>query len=144
MKVYVDGDGCPVVKNTVKICTDFKTECIIVCDSAHNISFENAKTVTVSKGADSADFALVNMIEPPCIVITQDYGLAAMCMAKGAKVINQDGFLYTKENIDGLLFYRYEAKKLRAQNKRHGRIPKRTDEKNKQFENSLINFLSKP
>ena len=118
MQIFIDADACPVVDITVRLCKKYNKKCTIVCDYAHNITKDGAKTIIVSKGADSADFKIANLINAGDIVITQDYGLAAMCMAKSAKIINQDGLLYTKDNIDGLLFYRSEARKMRAAGKK--------------------------
>ena len=57
---------------------------LILCDTAHLIEREGASTLTFAKGKDSVDFALVNLLHSGDIVITQDYGLAAMCLAKKA------------------------------------------------------------
>ena len=113
MKILIDADGCPVVDITVRISKERHIECFILCDTAHILEKDGATTLTFSKGADSVDFALVNRVSPGDIVITQDYGLAAMCLSKNAIVINQDGMEYTADNIDGLLLARYTAKKIR-------------------------------
>ena len=141
-KLYIDGDACPVTDICIKVCKSYDAECIIICDFNHNINKAGATTITVSKGSDSADFALVNMIDTKSsIVVTADYGLAAMCLAKGAKVINPDGLLYTNDNIDSLLFYRHEAKKAMRAGKRPAHIPKRTSAQNEQFEKALTNLF---
>ena len=57
------------------------------------------------------DFMLVNMIKKGDLVIAQDYGLAAMCLARGAVTINQNGMIYSEDNIDALLMQRHTAKK---------------------------------
>ena len=95
MKIYIDADGCPVVKNTLKIAKEFHILCVIICDTAHQIEHENAETIVVDKGADSVDFCLVNLIQKGDIAVTQDYGLAAMCLSKRAIVLDQDGKEYT-------------------------------------------------
>ncbi|MBE6862154.1 MAG: hypothetical protein E7497_04560, partial [Ruminococcus sp.] len=61
MKIYIDADGCPVVRNTLKIAKEFCVECVIICDTAHRIEHEGAETIVVSQGADSVDFRLVNL-----------------------------------------------------------------------------------
>lgn len=66
-----------------------------------------------AKGVDSVDFALVNLVPPGDVVVTQDYGLAAMCLARGVRILNQDGMEYTADNIDALLLARHTAKKIR-------------------------------
>ena len=83
MKILIDADGCPVVDICIKSSKRHGIECLILCDTSHIFEREGAKTVTVSKGADSVDFRIVNLLERGDIVVTQDYGLAAMCLARG-------------------------------------------------------------
>ncbi len=146
MKIYIDADACPVTKLAVNIATKYGIDCILICDTSHVIEIEEAETIIVSKGADSADFALVNMISTGDIAITQDYGLASMCLGKKAYVLNQNGLEYTNDNIIYLMETRHEAKKLRLSGK-HLKGPKqRTKEQDKAFEislHSLIERLSK-
>lgn len=111
MRVLIDGDGCPVVALTLELAKRYGAEALILCDTAHELRREGARTITVSKGADSVDFALVNLLQPGDLVITQDYGLAAMCLARRAIPLHQDGMVYTEDNIDGLLLARHTAKK---------------------------------
>ena len=126
MKIYIDADGCPVVKNTLKIAKEFHILCVIICDTAHQIEHENAETIVVDKGADSVDFCLVNLIQKGDIAVTQDYGLAAMCLSKRAIVLDQDGKEYKNENISGLLEFRAVSKKIRQSGGRLKGMPKRT------------------
>ncbi len=44
-------------------------------------------------------------------VVTQDYGVAAMALGKGAYCIHQSGRWYTNNNIDELLMQRHVTKK---------------------------------
>lgn len=141
MKILIDADGCPVVELTLEVAKKFHIPCVILCDTAHEIHRPGAITKVVSKGADSVDFALVNMIEPGDLVITQDYGLAAMCLAKSAKVLNQDGNFYTSDNIDGLLFSRHASKKARQAGHRTKGPKKRTRISDQAFEQSLRRLL---
>lgn len=131
--LLIDADGCPVVREAVDIAAAHGLSCILFCDTAHRLELSGAETVTVSTGADSADFALVNRVAEGDIVVTQDYGLAAMCLAKGALILNQDGRQYTAENIEGLLYTRYVGKKLRRAGGRLKGPPKRKPEQTRQF-----------
>lgn len=142
MKIYIDADGCPVVKNTLKIAEKFNISCVIICDTAHRIIHKNAETIVVEKGADSVDFRLVNLVQKGDIAITQDYGLAAMCLSKRAVVLNQDGREYTNENISGLLEFRAVSKKIRQSGGRLKGVPKRTGEQDRAFELALQNLLN--
>ncbi len=113
MKIYIDADGCPVVNETIAVAKEFSLPCFIICDTSHRFEREGAQTITVDKGSDSADFYLVNLIGKGDVAITQDYGLAAMCLSKKAIVLDQNGRQYTNENISGLLEMRAVAKKAR-------------------------------
>ena len=141
MKIYIDADGCPVVDLTIKIAKEYGVECIILCDTSHEFYREGIQTITVSKGADSVDFALVNRIEKGDVAVTQDYGLAAMCLAKGAIPIRQDGVVYTGDNIDALLLARHTAKKIRRSGGRLHGASKRTSEEDMKFQESLERIL---
>lgn len=137
MRVLVDGDGCPVVDIAVQLCREYRTECMILCDTAHEIHRDGVLTLTFDKGADSVDFAIANRIQPGDLVITQDYGLASMCLARKARVIHQDGWEYNQWNIDALLFQRHETKKYRASGGRIKGPAKRTLQQDNAFRDAL-------
>lgn len=141
-RLLIDGDGCPVVRQAVALAKRYGVETVVFCDTAHEIHMDGVETVTVSKGADSADFALVGRVTAADIVVTQDYGLAALCLTKGSKVLNQDGKVYTNENIDGLLYTRYIGKKVRKAGGRLKGPPKRKAGQDEAFCRVLEGLLS--
>ena len=141
MKIFIDADGCPVVNQTVALCREFNRECIIICDTSHQIEKDGATTITVEKGADSADFRLVNMLSKGDVAVTQDYALAAMGLSRGARVINQNGLEYTDKNIDSLLMQRFVAKKVRNAGGRLKGTGKRTKEQTEAFVKTLRRIL---
>ena len=114
MNILIDADGCPVVDLTLQIAKQFSVPVIILCDTSHQIEREGAQTLVFDKGADSVDFALVNRVKPGDVVVTQDYGLASMCLAKCARVLNQNGLEYTADNIDALMLRRYSEEEIKA------------------------------
>lgn len=142
MRVLIDADGCPVVDETVASARRFGVECLILCDTSHSFQRESARTLTFSKGADSVDFALVNLLTPGDLVITQDYGLAAMCLARRGRVLSQDGMEYTADNIDGLLLARHTAKKIRNGGGRLKGTSKRTAGQDAAFQAALDRLLT--
>lgn len=142
MKIYVDADGCPVVDIAIKVAREYKLEIIIVKNYAHEITDSYARVVSVDISRDSADFYIVNIIEKGDIVVTQDYGLATMCLSKEAIPINQNGLIYTQENIDGMLNRRHLHQQLRKQNKHYGKFKKRSSEADREFEKSLRKLIS--
>ncbi len=141
MRVYVDADACPVVDITVKCCREAGVGCYLLCDTAHEIYREGAETMVFDKGADSVDFALVNRVSSGDIVVTQDYGLASMCLAKCAVVVHQDGWQYTQDNIGALLFQRSESRRYRASGGRIKGPPKRTRQQDDRFKQALERLL---
>lgn len=143
MRIFIDGDGCPVIDLTISLAESYGLKCIIICDTSHSIERNNAKTITVSKGRDSADFYLVNMLSAGDICITQDYGLAAMCLSKKAFALNQNGLIYDETNIDSLLQSRYQAQKIRRSGGRLKGPSKRTEEQNEKFIKSLESLIIK-
>ena len=141
MKVLVDADGCPVVDIDVSVCKKFQIPCLLLCDTAHQMIRDGAETLVFDKGADSVDFALVNRVNVGDLVITQDYGLASMCLAKCARVLHQDGWEYTEYNIGALLFQRSESRKYRASGGRIKGPAKRKPEQDKAFAEAIKRIL---
>lgn len=141
MRVLIDGDGCPVVDIAVSLCRKGQIPCLLFCDTAHEFHREGAETLTFGKGSDSVDYALVNRVQPGDLVITQDYGLASMCLAKQARVLHQDGWEYTGQNIDGLLLQRHVSRQYRLSGGRIKAIPKRTPARNRAFQTAMEAIL---
>ena len=141
MKLLIDGDGCPVVKIAVRLAKEYSLPCLLLCDTAHSFQIEGAQTLVFDKGADSVDFSLVNRVSPGDVVITQDYGLASMCLAKKAIVVHQDGWVYDEYNIEGLLLVRHESRKLRSSGVRMKGPRKRTIQQDQAFEACLRALL---
>lgn len=141
MKILIDADGCPVVDITIRLAQKYSIDCLILCDTSHVFERAGATTLTFSKGADSVDFALVNRVSGGDIVVTQDYGLAAMCLSRNALVLSQDGLQYTADNIDPMLLARHTARKIRSSGGRVRGPKKRTPEQDKAFEASLEQLL---
>lgn len=141
MKILIDADGCPVVDLTVKIAAKNGIECTILCDTSHEFKRDGAETIVVEKGADSVDFKIVNLVGEGDIVVTQDYGLAAMCLARKAVPLSQNGMVYTDKNIDQLLFTRYVSKKIRNAGGRMKGPSKRSPEQDKAFESALERLI---
>lgn len=141
MKILIDADGCPVVDIAVNLSRQYQKECLILCDTAHEIRREGIKTLVFDKGADSVDFAIANRVSGNDVVITQDYGLASMCLAKGARVLHHDGWEYTQYNIDALLFQRYASREYRAAGGRTKGPSKRKNTMDKVFSDALRKLL---
>lgn len=141
MRVLIDADACPVVNLSVALCKKYHISCLLLCDTAHELHKDGAETYVFDKGADSVDFALVNRLTPGDIVITQDYGLASMCLGRNAHVLHQDGWEYNEYNISGLLEQRHAARVFRAAGGRTKGPTKRTAAQNEAFSRALEALL---
>ena len=134
-RLLIDADACPVVEIALRAARARGVEVLLVCDDAHEMRREGARTVTVARGADSADLRLVNLLEPGDIVVTQDYGLAALCLARAARVLDQNGRVYDESNIDALA-----ARARRAGGRVKG-PPKRRPQQDEAFRLALEEML---
>jgi uncharacterized protein len=145
MRIYIDADACPVVRIAEKIAIKYEIPVTLLCDTNHVLSSDYSQIKIIGAGPDAVDFALVNLCKAGDIVITQDYGVAAMALGKGAYCIHQSGRWYTDDNINSMLNERYMAKKARmASSKNHLKGPrKRTAEDDKRFEESFEKLILK-
>ncbi|KAI4440987.1 MULTISPECIES: YaiI/YqxD family protein [Schaedlerella] len=145
MKILVDADACPVVTIVEEIAEKYGIPVILLCDTNHVLRSEYSEIKIIGAGADAVDFALVGICEKGDLVVTQDYGVAAMILGKGAYGIHQSGKWYTNENIDQMLIERHLSKKARrSKSKHHIKGPaKRTAEDDRRFRESLEQLIRK-
>ena len=141
MRVLIDADGCPVTDITLQLCHEFQIPCTILCDTAHQFHRPGVQILVFDKGSDSVDYAIVNRVCPGDLVITQDYGLASMCLSRNCRILHQDGWEYTRDNIDALLLVRHESRKHRAAGGRFKGPKKRTTQQDLAFEQTLRRIL---
>lgn len=145
MKILVDADACPVVKQVEKVAKRYNVPVVLLCDTSHIMNTDYSEVKIIGSGADAVDFALVNMCDKGDVAVTQDYGVAAMVLSKGGYCIHQSGKVFTDDNIGGLLMDRHLAKKARmAKSKNHLKGPKkRTQADDEKFESSFESLLEK-
>ena len=145
MKIFVDADACPVVRIVENIAEKYKVPVTLLCDTNHVLSSNYSEVMIVGAGADAVDFKLISLCRQGDIVVTQDYGVAAMALSKKAHAIHQSGKWYTNENIDQMLMERHLAKKARrTSSKNHLKGPrKRTEEDDVRFAESFERLVGK-
>ena len=143
MRVFVDADACPVVGIIEKVAREHNVPVTLLCDTNHVLSSDYSEVIVVGAGADAVDYKLISICHKGDIVVSQDYGVAAMALGKGAYAINQSGKWYTNENIDQMLMERHLNKKARrASRKNHLKGPrKRTSEDNERFRESFEKMI---
>ena len=124
LHILVDADACPVVRQVEAIAQRYSLPVTLLCDEHHILNSDYSQVKYVSSGADAVDIALMNLCHRGDIVVTQDYGVAAMALGKGAYAMHHSGKRYTDDNIDVMLMERHLAKKARrASGKHHLRGP---------------------
>ena len=145
MKILVDADACPVVKQVEKVAKRYNIPTVLLCDTSHIMNTTYSEVKIIGSGADAVDFTLVNMCQKGDIAVTQDYGVAAMVLSKGGYCIHQSGKIFTDDNIGGLLMDRHLAKKARmSKSKNHMKGPKkRTQADDETFEASFESLIKK-
>lgn len=144
ISILVDADACPVTRIAEEIAQRYAVPCVLLCDTNHVLASEYSRVITVGAGADAVDLKLINLCRRGDVVVTQDYGVAALALGKGAYAIHQSGERYTDGNIDALLLQRHLAKKVRtAKHKSHLKGPaKRTAEDDRRFADSFTELLN--
>lgn len=145
MKIFVDADACPVVRIVETVAKRRQIPVTLLCDTNHVLTSDYSEVITIGAGADAVDFALINLCRRGDVVVSQDYGVAALALGKGAFAIHQSGQEYTQENIDLLLMERHMAKKARmSKAKHHLKGPaKRTREDDERFEAAFEALLER-
>ena len=142
MQIFVDADACPVVAIIEKIAKENSVPVTLLCDANHVLSSAYSEVV-VGAGADAVDYKLISNCHKGGIVVSQDYGVAAMALGKGAYAIHQSGKWYTNDNIDQMLMERHLNKKARRSSRKcHIKGPKkRTEEDDERFAQSFEKML---
>lgn len=145
MNIYVDADACPVVSIVEEISKKYNISVTLLCDTNHVLHSEYSEVVMVGAGADAVDYKLISLCHRGDVVVSQDYGVAAMALGKGAFAIHQSGQWYTDENIDQMLMERHLNKKARREShKNHMKGPKkRTEEDDERFRQSFEKMVQK-
>jgi len=141
MKIFVDADACPVKEIIVNIAKKYDVQVWMFFDTSHIYYDGYSRVFTVDKAADSVDFAIVNRISDGDVCVTQDYGLASMVLAKNAYAVHQNGFSYTKDNIDRMLFERHISKEMRMAGKKTGKHKARSRENDEKFKVFFEKFI---
>lgn len=142
-RILVDADACPVIRIVERAAKAHGVPVMLLCDTNHVLSSDYSDVKVISAGADAVDFALINLCRRGDVVVTQDYGVAALALGKGAYAIHQSGRLYTQDNIDQMLMERHLARKARmGKGKHHLKGPKkRTREEDEAFEAAFRRLL---
>lgn len=141
MEIFVDADGCPVVNIAIRLARENKIHIVVVKNYAVQLHDDHAEIVTVDVSRDSADYYIANRIKKDDILISQDHGLAAMCLGKGAICMNQNGLIINNDNIESMLNRRHFNQKLRREQKIYSKFKKRNPQADEDFDRALKKLI---
>ncbi|TLG79507.1 YaiI/YqxD family protein [Vagococcus zengguangii] len=144
MRIIIDGDACPVKQEIYQVALETKTPVILVSSYDHvsDKHPEQVEVVYVDRGADSADYKIIGIIQAHDILVTQDYGLASLALPKKVRVLHHTGKEYTYANIDQLLEQRHHSAKLRRSGQRTKGPSKLTIEQKEIFKALLTKIIA--
>lgn len=142
MRILVDADACPVKQIIVCLAKEKNIPVTMLIDTSHELNDGYSTVITVDKQADSVDYALMGLLKREDIVVTQDYGLAAMVIGKGARAVNQNGLIFSNANMDMLLMERHMGQKIRRSGGRTKGPAKRTKDDDARFEAAFERLLN--
>lgn len=121
--VFIDADACPVTRDAIAVSRAVGARVVLVANDTQNLSRytsrEGVEAVQVGVGRDSADFAIIERLSPGDVVVTQDTGVAAMALGRGAAAIGPRGRQFTLATIDAELEVRHAEQRER---RRGGRV----------------------
>ncbi len=143
MRIIVDADGCPVREIVERTAKEYGISLIFVTDYNHILHSDYAQIITVDQMRDSADLKIAAIAQKKDIIVTGDYGVAALTLGKGCAPIQFSGTWYTNENIDTFLLTRHIGMQIRKSGKYTKGPKKRTSEMDREFAEGLIRLVEK-
>ncbi|MBP2033199.1 uncharacterized protein YaiI (UPF0178 family) [Clostridium algifaecis] len=142
MRILVDADACPGKDIIENVASNNNIEVIMYCDINHILNSNYSTVKYVDSGFQSVDIILINEVKNNDIVVTQDYGVAAMALGKKAYAVNPKGYIYDNGNIDRLLFERHMSQKIRRSGGKTFNPKKRSQKDDDRLKNSLIKLVN--
>lgn len=137
----MDADACPGRDIIEKAARKNNIEVIMYCDINHILRSDYSEIIYVDNGFQSVDMKIVNEVKEYDIVITQDFGVAAMVLGKNAYAVSPKGKIYSNDNIERLLFERHIGQKVRRSGGKTLNAKKRKKEDDERLYISLINII---
>ena len=142
MRIIVDGDACPGISIIENIAKEHDLELILYCDIHHYIMLNHGEVKVVDSGFQSVDMKVANECKINDIVVSQDYGVAAICLGKNAKVISPKGYIYNNENIGAMLEQRHINQKIRRGGGKTPNAKKRSIEDDNRLHKNLLYLVN--
>jgi len=143
-RIYVDADACPFKDVILEIAAANGLGVTMVANYAHEIAeAENVEVVRVDLDREAVDIAIVNRAAAGDVVVTQDYGLAALVIGKGVRALSPRGRVYDPAEIESLLDARHHAQKTRRAGGRLKGPPRLRPSDRERFRRALMDLVGK-
>ncbi|WP_066871638.1 YaiI/YqxD family protein [Clostridium mediterraneense] len=139
MRIIVDGDGCPGISYIEKVAKEENIDLLVYSTIDHNINLNYGEVKRVDAGFQSVDMYVINDTKEGDIVISQDFGVAALALGKKAYAISPKGMIFSNDNIERLLFERHLSQKAR----KAGLRGKNASKRKKEDDINLYNTIKK-
>lgn len=141
MAIIVDGDGCAGRNIIEEVAKKYNVSLKIYCDFNHVIASDYGEVIIMESGYQAVDMRIANEAKRDDIVVTQDYGVAAMVLGKKSYAISPKGYIFSENNIDKLLFERHLSAKARRSGNKTSNPKKRTEEDNERLRYNLEKLI---
>lgn len=92
MQIFVDADACLVVDIVEKMAEKYNIPTTLLCDTNHVLYSDFSEVMTVGAGADSVDYKLISICHKGDVVVSQDYGVAAMALSRPKRSVDHMPF----------------------------------------------------
>ncbi|MFL0268554.1 YaiI/YqxD family protein [Candidatus Clostridium radicumherbarum] len=142
MRIIVDADACPGKDIIESLGKEHDLEIIMYCDINHVLNSSYSTIKYMDSGFQSVDMAVANEAKERDIVVTQDFGVAAMVLGKKCFAISPKGYIYDNNNIDKLLFERHISAKVRRSGGKTSNPKKRNKEDDERLYRNLLKLIN--
>lgn len=143
MRIIVDADACPGKSIIEALGKKYNLEVIMFCDINHVLKSDYSTIKYVDAGFQSVDMALTNEAKSGDVIVSQDFGVAAMVLGKKCFAIGPKGYIYDNENIDQLLFERHLSAKARRAGEKSFNPRKRSEADDDRLRRNLESLIKK-
>lgn len=144
MRIFIDGDGCPVKEETYKVALRYQIPVIVVANKRMQTPLHPLISLeVVAQGADEADNWIAENIRENEICITTDIPLADRCLKKSAFVLGARGDEFTEDMIGDAMATRELMKHLRELGEMGGGPPPFEQKDRSRFLGALDRIVQK-
>jgi len=104
IQIYVDADACPVKDEVFRVAKRYGLKVFVVSNGRIRTPPDpSVEMVVVTGHFDAADDWISERITTTDVAVTSDIPLASRCLARGARVLDPKGKVFTPESVGDAL-----------------------------------------